>query len=157
MTERVQVLDILLDITRKGMRFYEQAATQCADRALAATFTRIARAKLTLLENFGAPQTDGTGAFSTPGSLSDSFRSFYESAKAQAIAGDPEMLTLLAEREQRLLDALQKEALAQGKPLSIRAAASLVLPPLAAAIEALKPIAVEQPETIQPQRRANAA
>src|SRR5437764_3756231 len=111
MTERVQVLDILLDITRKGMRFYEQVAAKCADRALAATYTRMARAKLAVLENFGVAPVEGA-AFTTPGSLADSFRSFYESAKPRAIAGDPETLTLLAEREQRLFDALQKEALA---------------------------------------------
>jgi uncharacterized protein (TIGR02284 family) len=159
MTDRLQVLDILLDITRKGMRFYEQAAAKTSDRALAATFTRIARAKLALLENLGgAALPEGTGTFTTPGSLSDTFRNFYESIRNRVHAGDEFALEQLADREKRLFDAIQTDALAQGKPLSIRAAAALVLPPLEAAIEALRPIRVEtetleeQPQTAAPKR-----
>ena len=161
MTDRLQVLDILLDITRKGMRFYEQAAAKTSDRALAATFTRIARAKLALLENFGAsPLPEGTGTFTTPGSLSDTFKNFYESMRNRVISGDELALEQLADREKRLFDAISTDALARGKALSIRAAASIVLPPLAAAIEALRPLREEQDEQIEqplPQRRSNAA
>jgi len=160
MTERLQVLDILLDITRKGMRFYEQAAAKTSDRALAATFTRIARAKLALLENFGAaPLPEGTGTFTTPGSLSDTFKNFYESIKNRVIAGDELALEQLADREKRLFDAISADALGKGKALSIRAAASIVLPPLAAAIEQLRPVREEEEQIEQPlpQRRSNAA
>jgi len=159
MTERLQVLDILLDISRKGMRFYEQAAAKTSDRALAATFTRLARAKLALLENLGAsPLPEGTGTFTTPGSLSDTFRNFYESIRNRVIAGDEHALEQLADREQRLFDAISTDALGSDKALSIRAAASLVLPPLEAAIHALRPVREEvEPALPEHQKRSHAA
>src|SRR5438045_8731693 len=64
-----EVLDMLVEITRYGARFYDQSAERVNDRGLKSLFMRIAEAKHALVRNFTGADEASRAPLAASGSL----------------------------------------------------------------------------------------
>ena len=131
-----EVLDMLVEITRYGARFYEQSAERAQDRALKALFLRMADAKHALVRNFTGADDAPRQPLAASGSLLGEYQRQYAELRTRIGTGQP-YLAGLAHLEEQLAKALDKQVFEPGMPLGIRTAAALCLPPFQAAVAEL--------------------
>jgi uncharacterized protein (TIGR02284 family) len=128
-----EVLDMLVEISRYGARFYDQTAERVQDRGLKSLFMRMAEAKHALVRNFSSSDDASKQPLAAPGSLLGEYQRQYSELRTRIGTGQA-YLAGLAHLEQQLLKALEKQAFEPGMPLSLRTAAALCIPPLQAAV-----------------------
>jgi len=133
-TQRDEVLDMLIEISRYGARFYEQSAERVQDRPLKALFLRMAEAKHALVRNFSS--SEDAGRLAAAGSLVGEFQRRYAELRTRIGSGQP-YVPALAQLEQQLLKALDKQVFEPGTPLGLRTAAALCMPPLQGCVDEL--------------------
>ena len=135
-TKRDEVLDMLIEISRYGARFYEQSAERVQERPLKALFLRMAEAKQALVRNFTTTEDAGRERLAAAGSLVGEFQRNYADIRTRIGSGQP-YLPLLAKLEQQLLKAIDKQVFEPGTPLGLRTAAALCMPPLQGCVDEL--------------------
>jgi uncharacterized protein (TIGR02284 family) len=137
MGHKNEVLDMLVDVSRYGARFYEQAAAKVEDRTLKALFARMAQAKQAVAVNFSSQADDGRERLAPAGSLLGEFQRRYAEIRSRLSSGGYGYLDQLLHIEQELVKALAKAAFEPATPLSIQTAAALCLPRLQGCVEEL--------------------
>ena len=130
-----EVLDMLVDISRYGARFYDQSAERVTDRSLKALFTRMAEAKHALVRNFSTSDA-AAQPLAASGSLLGEYQRQYAELRTRIGAGSA-YIPALAHLETQLLKAIDKQVFEPGTSLGQRTAAALCLPPLQAAVDEL--------------------
>ena len=131
-----EVLDMLIDISRYGARFYDQSAERVSERPLKSLFKRIADAKHALVRNFSSADRPGQQTLAAPGSLLGEYQRQYSELRTRVGAGTA-YLGALAHLEGQLMKAIEKHVFEPGTSLGQRTAAALCFPPLQAAVEEL--------------------
>ena len=122
-----EVLDMLVEITRYGARFYDQSAERVNDRGLKSLFMRIAEAKHALVRNFTGADDAARAPLAASGSLLGEYQRQYAEIRTRIGSGQ-NYLAGLAHLEEQLLKAIDKQVFEPGTPLSLRTAAALCLP-----------------------------
>jgi len=131
-----EVLDMLVEITRYGARFYDQSAERVQDRGLKSLFLRLALAKHALVRNFTGADDERKAPLAAAGSLLGEYQRQYAELRTRIGSGQ-NYLGGLAHLEQQLIKAIDRQVFEPGTSLGIRTAAALCLPPLQGCIEEL--------------------
>jgi uncharacterized protein (TIGR02284 family) len=131
-----EVLDMLIDISRYGARFYDQSAERVEERSLKMLFKRMADAKHALVRNFSTSDGAGRQTLAAAGSLLGEYQRQYAELRTRIGAGNA-YVSALAHLETQLLKAIDKQVFEPGTSLGQRTAAALCLPPLQAAVDEL--------------------
>jgi uncharacterized protein (TIGR02284 family) len=128
MTDKTKALNSLIEISRDGMKFYQEAANKIDDASLKALFMRMAQAKASLVQDLSGEVRIAGEKPAEHGTLVGEFQKLYGEIRAKL--GDKRygFVAELEQMEDRLLRAFEKTAFDKDSPLAVRAAASLHLP-----------------------------
>ncbi len=108
MSENAHYLHDLIDITRDGTEFYEEAAKAVPDKKLSRVFTDLAKAKTALADNMTPElKPDGRGK-SNPMELRDEVMQTYEGVRAGFKSVGSAQITALEQTESQIQVSLQK-------------------------------------------------
>ena len=103
MSDSTHLLHDLVQISRTGTEFYEEAAKAISDKKLKRVFTDMAKAKLTLADNLAA-ELKPTPKRAKPTEMLDEIRKTYTGIKSVTTAS----ITQLEQTETALQGSLQK-------------------------------------------------
>lgn len=115
MSDTTHFLHDLVQISRTGTEFYEEAAKTVADKKLKRVFTDMAKAKSTLAENLSA-ELKPAPKRGKPAEILDEIRKTYVGIKAV----NPASITQLEQTESSLQHSLQKVVMDRDHSFVIR-------------------------------------
>ena len=108
MSENAQFLHDLIEITRDGTEFYEEAARSVPDKKLSRVFTDMAKAKSTLADNLAGELKPAAKGKAKPFELRGEVKQAYAGVRAGFKAVGATHLTALEQTESQIQVNLQK-------------------------------------------------